>query len=72
MEWISVKDRLPEDCENVLVYCPILGSMAVAYLAYDRKGSPIHYTIVDFDEYDQIARLNEISHWMPLSEPPKE
>ena len=70
MKWIDIKDKLPKDCENVLVYMPILDSCTVAYLIYSPEKQPIHYAIVDFDEYEQSIDLNDISHWMPLPKLP--
>lgn len=67
-KWISVKERLPEEHENVLV--------AVK--------SPFFVTLLNIDEmeYDEVKEektwlLHErgdykITHWMPLPEPPKE
>lgn len=58
-EWISVKDRLPENPKPVLGYRPrIKKFMFVEYLdgAWYSCGS--------------ILARNAISHWMPLPEPP--
>ena len=71
MTWIPCNERLPKECENVLIYCPLLNSMTVAYLIYELEGKPIDFVIVDFDEYDQSCSLKNISHWMPLPEVPK-
>lgn len=62
MEWISVKDRLPEDIINVLIYNPELeGGVDVAF--YD----------INENEWCGLSsyRLIGITHWMPLPEPPK-
>ncbi len=61
-EWISVKERLPEEFENVLVA--------------NRRGK--HY---DIDKawwsgsgFSRCAKgsYRNVTHWMPLPEPPKE
>lgn len=70
-KWISVKERLPDDCENVLIYCHILKSITGAYLLYDKDKRPICYVIVDFDEYEQTCSMDGITHWMPLPELPE-
>lgn len=81
--WISVKDRLPEIEEQVLVYgrpslqtCRfvepamlkrrrIYGSIPIAD-EFWWKG----YDIIGYDgEVDEIV---EVTHWMPLPEPPEE
>jgi len=63
MEWISVKDRLPEDEERV----------AVLYRWEDRKdlikfiGSYMPYEKAWVNTLGKIT----ITHWMPLPEPPR-
>lgn len=58
MEWISVKDRLPEADKTVLVYED--DDMCFAYYSKMYK-CWVSYGIAC-----------EPTHWMPLSEPPKE
>lgn len=62
-EWISVKERLPERFEHVLVYCKKhRGDIFVSCgYRYDNTGWYVDgiYTTV-------------VTHWMPLPEPPKE
>ena len=58
-EWISVKDRLPEDQEEVLVCTRSkngIRNIDKGYMAIDRF---IH------------RGCAEVTHWMPLPEPPK-
>lgn len=58
-EWISVKDRLPEDQEDVLVCTRSkngVRNIDKGYMAIDRF---IH------------RGRAEVTHWMPLPEPPK-
>ena len=69
--WIKCSDRMPEECEHVLIYCPAITCMTVAYLIYGHGAQPVCFYIVDFDEYDQIANLDEITHWVQLPKPPK-
>lgn len=52
-EWISVKDRLPSEDGNYLVYC---GLLSVDSFSVDMK--------------DFVFRDGNITHWMPLPEPP--
>lgn len=62
-EWISVKDRLPEENINVLIY---------------RRNMMNVYTYFGHgeweDDYGYWTRTEDdgITHWMPLPEPPKE
>ena len=58
-EWISVKERLPEEEERVLVYL-------------DSNRS---YTKTDTDRLINSKWVRwgrDVTHWMPLPEPPKE
>ena len=70
-EWVKCSDKLPDDCDCVLIYCPITHSQAVAYLIYDIDRIPITFIINDFDESDQTIHVEDISHWMKLPPPPK-
>ncbi len=67
MEWISVKDRLPKIEEEVLAYAgkkPWGPDIHVGNLqeGYDS----IYWTYYDYLEW------HDVTHWMPLPEPPKE
>ncbi len=65
-KWISVKDRLPEDDQSVLMYemgqtgLPLIGWFEV------NADVPGFYIAHSF----QNARVH-VTHWMPLPEPPK-
>lgn len=71
MEWISVKDRLPEKYISVLI-TDVNGITAddrepeKAHL--DKDGKWYWVNIFKYSEYKEI----EVTHWMPLPEPPKE
>ena len=60
-KWISVEDRLPIDCTGVLVFIRIgcTSSTSISHVLKRRwwsRGIPIE----------------NVTHWMPLPEPPKE
>jgi hypothetical protein len=60
-QWISVKDRLPEEDEVVLVHA--------------QCHSAIMPKIIELGHWDTLVRRNGIkfiTHWMPLPPPPKE
>ena len=63
-EWISVNDRLPEEAVDIIVYTT-KKRIAFGYL-YDG-----HFRD---EEHEIMASWNigEVTHWMPLPEPPKE
>lgn len=82
-EWISVKERLPENDETmhffkqgnltlttVLTYVPKVGTELRNRLKIDNCG------IATFDEFVTDGWVwsagMEPTHWMPLPEPPKE
>ena len=62
-EWISVKEKLPKDYEDVVIIM--------------RDGASSWYRVA-YREYGGWSfgggrRVNdEVTHWMPLPEPPKE
>ena len=60
-EWISVKDRMPEEGVDVLVYGDIcLNRKSVDVDFVDRESGNFFY-------YDE----GEVTHWRPLPEPPE-
>lgn len=61
-EWISVKDRLPEENTEVLIYCKTNRGKEVFFVDKIRyfRGLPIW----------QVWR-EKVTHWMPLPKPPK-
>jgi hypothetical protein len=62
MEWISVKDRLPEKEDDVLAY-EFRGDISISYISGN-----------DWRNLESGWILDEshVTHWMPLPEPPKE
>ncbi len=75
MEWISVKDKLPEDDEDVLIF-NCRDGVSMGYFDpsnvrgyYEKDGS---YCITDsgWEVSYEWARLMDPTHWMPLPPPP--
>ena len=58
MNWISVKDKLPEPLEDVLV-CHTCGKVTCSYKLYA-------------GDWSLESLYGPVTHWMPLPEPPKE
>ena len=62
-EWIPVTERLPEKGQEVLVFDTRENWTGFAWLRPDET-----WTILGFDFHFD---LGEVTHWMPLPEPPK-
>jgi hypothetical protein len=61
-KWIPVTERLPESGKCVLV-CSKDGMVAEgSYKAYEKKWTQFRWNVTD---------LQNVTHWMPLPEPPK-
>ena len=60
-DWISIKEKLPQNCVEVLVYDTDCG---ICLGWYDES-------IEDFSA-EFISPLDAVTHWQPLPEPPKE
>ena len=60
-KWISVKDKLPELFNPVMIW----DSLETVVIGYLSDASWYAYCVDD-------DPLLEVTHWMPLPEPPKE
>lgn len=60
-EWISVKDRLPENVKEGLLIALRWGAVDIGWCEDGRWGSEF------VNEYED----GEVTHWMPLPFPPK-
>lgn len=69
-KWISVEERLPEGngpyCQNVIV----LTIKKEVMPGFCNHG--LWYVMRPEDDYCNDADDGEVTHWMPLPEPPKE
>ena len=72
-EWISVKERLPEEGQRVLLYNSLEYVSIVMAHWYSSSQTPFfnHVTIDDI-HINFPLQDNKHLHWMPLPEPPKE
>ena len=65
-EWISVKDRLPEDASDVLILSKEKESCVGYYRSSDNEWV-MYNPCCSFH-----MELHGVTHWMPLPEPPKD
>ena len=66
-QWIRAEERLPEGNKEVLIYLPEYDS--------GEMGALFEIPSLNLKEWAQdedAFMLDEVSHWMPLPEPPKE
>jgi hypothetical protein len=69
-QWISVKDRLPNDGERVLIYVPKTQNkyyVATFYTLRDEIKFAMNIYGMSYCWY-----ANDVTHWQPLPEPPKD
>ena len=78
MTWISLKDKMPEVFEQVLLYKhkPLGGYDTGYYLGHLQQSSKTTYHMI-IDEVDSPNKFNyrkveEFSHWMPLPPEPEQ
>ena len=75
-EWVSVKDRLPEVHEEVLIW--LYDTVVQSYLSasgywmvsYDVTDAAADIQIYDRKIVKQGEALDYATHWMPLPKPP--
>ena len=74
-EWISVEERLPEPNVNCLVAAKVGNRMVVDLgsreWCFDYRTMEQSYVWSIMNDWDEGEGC-EITHWMPLPEPPKE
>jgi hypothetical protein len=64
-EWISVADRLPTPFVTVIVHMPLESPMPTVSWGFITGDGNWYCNYFNRDE-------DEVTHWMPLPEPPKE
>ena len=71
MKWISVKERLPEK-EGSYIVRTKTGAVTTARFYDERTFSETHYLPKEYTRKAAWSRNRDVTHWMPLPEPPKE
>ena len=64
-EWIRCEDRLPWEGTTILVWSPVHQEIETVMMFK-------HYDTILWIINGQFYEDSEVSHWMPLPEPPKE
>ncbi len=63
-KWISIKEELPKQCVSVLVFSEC--GISLGWIESAPTEDPVFYV----QEFGAFVPEN-ITHWMPLPEPPK-
>lgn len=69
-EWLSVKDRLPENQQICTLYSDGTHLTFFKFHEKGHSGNDFHY-FSDMNNKGPIG-VDEITHWMPLPQPPKD
>ena len=75
-EWISVKERLPSNDDDVLVYHDRDHHISVGYFEkdnvsyYHEEDGSKFYTDSGWETEIPWAQKGGVTHWMPLPQPP--
>ena len=74
MEWISVKDRLPEFNQDVLIFANPSIATAVRHMCSPKTPDDWWWTGNCYGgyEWEWDFETENITHWMELPDPPKE
>lgn len=69
-KWISVKERLPEVWQYVLLYITTDEESRMDIGVLDRENSGI-WRRNTYEPVDSLYGGEEVTHWMPLPAPPE-
>lgn len=78
MEWIKVTDRLPDVGTAILGCINGDDEACILYVSIDGRGlkftGQVGHThdVMGYGVEGREYRVEELAHWMPLPEPPKE
>lgn len=72
-DWISVKERLPEECDSYLcaleAHC---GSAEIVILCWAPWPDCQGWYVRDKKDNVRLYKGSPVTHWMPLPDPPEE
>jgi hypothetical protein len=73
MEWISVKDKLPEFGQEVIVFCPKSRHIVTALARFCRYEGDVKFYWDNYYPMDGFTHVQDaVTHWQKLPEPPKQ
>lgn len=64
-EWIKCSERMPEETGDIIVACS--DGIVMSGISYSRRKG---FYIAAL-EYDDDEPVTDVTHWMPLPEPPE-
>ncbi|MDC9624097.1 DUF551 domain-containing protein [Xenorhabdus sp. XENO-7] len=67
MEWIKCSDRLPETYDDILLVVDGSNDIHVGYFILDEYEGKCFHSLGE----DLFFKIEYVTHWMPLPEPPK-
>ena len=67
-EWISVEDKLPETCDDVLIYPYVELQNFHNQACYEQHSK--QWIITEYNSWGSEDYHPSPTHWMPLPEPP--
>lgn len=65
MEWIKCSERMPGETGDIIV---VSDGIVMSGISYSRKKGFYLQAL----EYDSEEPVDDVTHWMPLPEPPGE
>jgi hypothetical protein len=69
MEWISVKDKMPTESDNLILVTNGRHT-EIVWMSDEEKAIKKPFA---YDEHDTpLFSIGSVTYWMPLPEPPKE
>jgi len=80
MDWVSVRERLPEEKAEVLIYCLLMDNktgkqdgdgIITTGALFKRKGGNL-WAIGEDSAFEYDPKYIKVTHWKPLPEPPHE
>lgn len=64
-KWVNCSDCMPEETDDIIVACS--DGIVISGISYSRRKGFYMAAL----EYDSDAPIKDVTHWMPLPEPPE-